>query len=150
MPPRGPRLGDQSASGPAPVRGTGVPVVDYGAPAPRGSGMRGAVIGAGIGGVLAVGVVVYLSATIGTGAVVVAAVLALVPLAGRLRAIRWGGRWEPEPRAALWFAFAWGAGVAVVISLIVNTWAQLAFVQSGLDEVAALGMTAVVVAPLVE
>lgn len=112
--------------------------------------MRGAVVGAVVGGVLALGVVVFLSVTIGAGAVAVAAVLALVPLAGLLLAIRWVDRWEPEPRAALAFAFAWGAGVAVVVSLVVNTLAQLALFQAGMDELAATGATAVVVAPLVE
>lgn len=114
------------------------------------TGARGAVAGAVVGGLLAVGVVIYLAATIGTGAVVVASLLALVPLAALLLAIRWVDRWEPEPRAAMWFAFAWGAGVAVVVALVTNTFAQLAFVQAGLDEVSALGATAVVVAPLVE
>src|SRR5690606_40083618 len=70
MPPRGPAR-ETPAVAPAP----GYPV-----PAPRGTGMRGAVVGAVVGGVLALGVVVFLSATIGAGAVAVAALLALVPL----------------------------------------------------------------------
>lgn len=116
----------------------------------RGRGMTGAVVGAAVGGVLAVGVVVYLALTIGTGAVVVASLLALVPLAGLLLAVRWVDRWEPEPRAALWFALAWGAGVAVAISLFFNTAAQLALLQSGVDPVSAQATTAVLVAPVVE
>lgn len=113
-------------------------------------GMRGAVVGATVGGVLAVAVVVFLARTIGTDAVVVASLLALFPLAGLLLAIRWVDRWEPEPRAALWFAFAWGAGVAVAVSLVVNTWSQLALLETGVDELAAFGITGVLVAPLVE
>ncbi len=116
----------------------------------QGGGMRGAVIGASVGGVLAVAVVVFLALSIGPGSVVVASLLALVPLAGLLLAIRWVDRWEPEPRAALWFAFAWGAGVAVVISLAFNTGAMLVLVQGGLDEGSAQAVTAVVVAPIVE
>ena len=54
MPPRGPAR-ETPAVAPAP----GYPV-----PAPRGTGMRGAVVGAVVGGVLALGVVVFLSATI--------------------------------------------------------------------------------------
>ena len=114
------------------------------------TGMRGAVVGTAVGGVLAVGVVVYLARTIGTDAVVVASLLALFPLAGLLLAIRWVDRWEPEPRAALWFAFAWGAGVAVAVSLLVNTWAQLSLLRTGIDELAVLGITGTFVAPLVE
>ncbi|NLF05000.1 MAG: PrsW family intramembrane metalloprotease [Actinomycetales bacterium] len=116
----------------------------------RGGGMRGAVVGAVVGGVLAVGVVVFLALTIGTGAVVVASLLALVPLAGLLLAVRWVDRWEPEPRAALWFAFAWGAGVAVVIALVFNSAATIGLLLAGLDEVSAQTTTAVLVAPVVE
>lgn len=112
--------------------------------------MRGAVIGAGIGGVLAVGVVIFLSVTIGPGAVVVASLLALVPLVGLLLAIRWVDRWEPEPRPALAFAFAWGAGVAVAVSLVINTSAMLGLLLAGVDELSAQAATATFVAPLVE
>lgn len=116
----------------------------------RGSGMRGAVFGAAVGLVLAVGVVVFLAFAIGPGSVIVATLLALVPLAALLLTIRWVDRWEPEPRAALWFAFAWGAGVSVVVSLVSNTGAMLVLVQSGFDEGSAQAVTAVVVAPVVE
>jgi len=117
---------------------------------PRGGGMRGAVVGAVIGGVLAVGVVTYLAVSIGPGAVVVASLLALVPLAALLLAVRWVDRWEPEPRAALGFAFAWGAGVAVVIALVLNTAATGGLLLVGVDELSAQTTTAVLVAPVVE
>ena len=149
MPPRGPSQHDADAPAPMPVAPVST-VVGYGSAAPRGSGMRGAVLGAAVGGVLALAVVVYLAWTIGTAAVVVASLLALVPLAGLVLAIRWVDRWEPEPRAALWFAFAWGAGVAVAVSLVINTVAQLALFQAGNDELAATSTTAVVVAPIGE
>lgn len=116
----------------------------------RGGGPRGAVVGAAIGGLLAIGVVVFLAVSIGPGAVVVASLLALVPLAALLLAIRWVDRWEPEPRAALWFAFAWGAGVAVVVSLFLNTAAMVGLVVAGVDELSAEATTAVLVAPIVE
>ena len=116
----------------------------------QGRAPRGAVLGASIGGLLTLAVVVYLAVSIGTGAVVVASVLALVPLAGLLAAVRWVDRWEPEPRSALVFALAWGAGVAVAISLFFNTAAMLALVLAGTDAAAAQITTAVVVAPLVE
>lgn len=46
--------------------------------------------------------------------------LALVPLAIVTLGIRWIDRWEPEPRSGLIFAFLWGAGVAVVLALLVD------------------------------
>jgi RsiW-degrading membrane proteinase PrsW (M82 family) len=46
--------------------------------------------------------------------------LALIPLAIVLLGIRWIDRWEPEPRSGLIFAFLWGAGVSVVLALLVD------------------------------
>ncbi len=37
-----------------------------------------------------------------------------------LLGIRWIDRWEPEPRSGLIFAFLWGAGVSVLLALIVD------------------------------
>jgi RsiW-degrading membrane proteinase PrsW (M82 family) len=47
-------------------------------------------------------------------------VQALVPLVIVALGIRWIDRWDPEPRGALAFAFLWGAGVAVLIALLVG------------------------------
>lgn len=113
-------------------------------------GPRGAVVGASVGGALAVGVVVLLAATFGAVAVAVAAVLALVPLGALTLTVRWVDRWEPEPRSALLFALAWGAGVAVLVALVLNTASSVALVVSGLDETSAAALTASVVAPVVE
>src|SRR5436190_1185285 len=44
----------------------------------------------------------------------------LTPLAIVLLGIRWIDRWEPEPRSGLIFAFLWGAGVSVLIALVVD------------------------------
>ena len=63
-------------------------------------------------------VVWYLLAVLGSTALLIALVLASIPLAAVLLFIRWIDRWEPEPRGALLFAFLWGAGAAVLISLI--------------------------------
>jgi RsiW-degrading membrane proteinase PrsW (M82 family) len=65
-------------------------------------------------------VIVYLIAGLGVSAFIFAGVLALVPLAIVLLGIRWIDRWDPEPRGALVFAFLWGAGVAVLIALLVG------------------------------
>jgi RsiW-degrading membrane proteinase PrsW (M82 family) len=77
-------------------------------------------------------------------------ILALVPLAIVLIGIRWLDRWEPEPRTALIFAFLWGAGVSVLIALIVdfNISEQIA-VAGGASNGTILLQT-VVQAPIVE
>ena len=60
----------------------------------------------------------YLLAVLGATALLVALVLAAIPLVGVLLFIRWIDRWEPEPRGALLFALLWGAGASVLIALI--------------------------------
>ena len=65
-------------------------------------------------------VLVYLITGLGVTAFAFAGVLALVPLVIVALVIRWIDRWDPEPRGALAFAFLWGAGVAVLIALLVG------------------------------
>ncbi|PRY69678.1 RsiW-degrading membrane proteinase PrsW (M82 family) [Glaciihabitans tibetensis] len=65
-------------------------------------------------------VIVYFIAGLGVSAFIFAGVLAIVPLAIVLLGIRWIDRWDPEPRGALAFCFLWGAGVAVLIALLVG------------------------------
>lgn len=65
-------------------------------------------------------VVVYLVTGLGVDAFAFAGTLALVPLAIVALGIRWIDRWDPEPRGALTFAFLWGAGVSVLIALLVG------------------------------
>jgi RsiW-degrading membrane proteinase PrsW (M82 family) len=67
--------------------------------------------------------------------------LALVPLLLVLPALRWIDRLEPEPRAARFHAFAWGATVSVLVAVIANT-----IVALNVSEAAA----AVISAPLAE
>lgn len=76
--------------------------------------------------------------------------LAIIPVPLLLAAILWADRLEPEPRGNLIFAFGWGAGIAALLALIINT--------AGLDYVTqpALGATtgeyvsATFAAPVVE
>lgn len=65
-------------------------------------------------------VVVYLIAGLGAPAFAFAGVLALIPLLIVVFGIRWIDRWDPEPKGALVFAFLWGAGMSVVIALLVG------------------------------
>lgn len=104
---------------------------------------------AALGGVGLLIVLAVIYAQAGDGAAMIwPALLALVPLGIVLVAVRWIDRWEPEPVPNLLVAFLWGAGVATVISLAVNTTtavlAASASVASG-DLVASI-----VSAPLIE
>lgn len=116
----------------------------------RSGGTVFAVIGIVLGGFAALLVIAYLAIALGASTLVIGSLLALVPLAGVLLAIRWVDRWEPEPRGALWFAFLWGAAVSVVVALVVDLGVQLAvaFVSPGGGADEAVG--AVVQAPVVE
>jgi RsiW-degrading membrane proteinase PrsW (M82 family) len=62
----------------------------------------------------------YFLVAVGPALSILGGVLALIPLTIVLLGIRWIDRWEPEPRSALIFAFLWGAGVSVLLALIVD------------------------------
>lgn len=107
-----------------------------------------AVVGISLGAVLLVAVYIYFVIGLGFHGVAVSTVAALIPLVVVLLAVRWVDRWEPEPRAALWFAFLWGAGAAVVIALLFDLSVQIVTYASGLTEPEVV--QAVIQAPLVE
>jgi RsiW-degrading membrane proteinase PrsW (M82 family) len=100
----------------------------------------------GICGLVVIGVV---SGSIGFGAVLVGALCALVPVGPVVWAFLWVDRWEPEPGRSLLFAFLWGACVAALTALIINSSAALV-----LDAVLGQGsgdvLGAAAVAPFVE
>ena len=74
---------------------------------PRRSGSIGVLV------LILVGLVGYFLSAIGPAASIIGMLLALVPLAAVLLAVRLIDRWEPEPRGLLVFAVAWGAIAAV-------------------------------------
>ncbi|WP_167202949.1 PrsW family intramembrane metalloprotease [Actinomyces respiraculi] len=84
------------------------------------------------------------------GALILPFLLALVPLGIVLVSVRWLDRWEPEPLGPLVAAFLWGAGVATVVSMIVNTSASLLVMATTGDVDGAELFSAVVTAPVVE
>ena len=134
--------------------GTGGPPGSPAAPwqerRPRRGGTVLAVLGILVAGVALLVSVTVIAVMTGPGAAFIGAVVALVPLAGVLLGIRWIDRWEPEPRAALLFAFLWGAGVSTLVSLIINTaLSEAVYIGTGNLEMAEL-VGASVVAPLVE
>jgi RsiW-degrading membrane proteinase PrsW (M82 family) len=93
----------------------------------------------------------YLLAVLGPTALLVALVLAAIPLVGVLLFIRWIDRWEPEPRGALLFALLWGAGASVFIALIFSGVTQHYAALAGLaGSGVASFFEAVVQAPIIE
>jgi RsiW-degrading membrane proteinase PrsW (M82 family) len=95
-------------------------------------------------------VLAYLFVGLGPAGVIFGAVLALVTLTIVWWGIRWIDRWEPEPRGALFFAFLWGAGVSVLIALIVDAEIQNVIALAGLGEFGAQFFGAAIQAPIVE
>jgi len=80
----------------------------------------------------------------------IALVLALAPVPLLLAGVLALDRMEPEPRGNLIFAFVWGAGVAVLISGILNRLNLLYFAERLEDEEAAYDLVATFGAPPVE
>lgn len=99
--------------------------------------------------VLLVAVAAYLLTFLGVVAPVVGMVLALIPLAGVLWAVRIVDRWEPEPASLVVFAVAWGAIAAVVIALAVDILLGIVF-PAAPDDAFRDALSSVVQAPLVE
>ena len=104
-----------------------------------------------LGGVLVVVAVIlvgYFLQAIGPGASVIGMILALVPLAGVLFALRLIDRWEPEPKGLVIIALGWGAIVSVAIALGVDLTIILTVGRS--DTVMGDVLQTVVQAPVVE
>jgi RsiW-degrading membrane proteinase PrsW (M82 family) len=100
----------------------------------------------GICGLVVIGL---LSGSIGVVPVVVGALCALLPVGPVVWAFLWVDRWEPEPPLTLLLAFLWGASVAALTALLINSSAVVALdglLGTGTAEL--LGPT--LVAPFVE
>jgi RsiW-degrading membrane proteinase PrsW (M82 family) len=74
-------------------------------------------------GMVALGFELAQSVAAGDGAVpfLVALPLALLPVPLLVGVVLWVDRLEPEPRGNLVFAFGWGAGIAALLALVINT-----------------------------
>lgn len=104
-----------------------------------------------IGGILVVvlvALVAYFLNALGPAASLIGMILALIPLAGVLLAVRLVDRWEPEPRGLVIFAIAWGAIGAVGIALGVDIVLSMLFGSAASPAGEAIG--AIVQAPIVE
>lgn len=137
---------------PAPEPQSYVPAWQPAAPPRRGAGAgAGWIVAFAIALLVGLLVLGYLAVALGLSVVATGTLLALVPLAIVLLAVRWVDRWEPEPRWALWFAFLWGAAVSVAIALVVDLGVQLFSALTSPEGVTGSeAMGAVVQAPIVE
>ena len=81
---------------------------------------------------------------------VVALVAAIIPAGVLVPLILMLDRLEPEPGWVLFFAFVWGAGVAVVVSLLLNTWGFAAITVPLFGQAVGDFLGTSAVAPLVE
>lgn len=98
--------------------------------------------------VLALGLIAYVVSFLGVAAPAIGGVLALIPLAGVLLAVRIVDRWEPEPRGLVIAAVAWGAVAAVALALLVDLALSPAMVI--VDPDVGDAFSSVVQAPVVE
>jgi RsiW-degrading membrane proteinase PrsW (M82 family) len=73
--------------------------------------------------IVALGIDAAQSFAVGAGAApfAIALPLALLPVPLLVAVVLWMDRLEPEPRRDLAFAFGWGAGIAALAALIINT-----------------------------
>src|SRR5690606_8239520 len=83
---------------------------------------------------------------IGLDGLVIGLIAAIVPVPVIVLAFLWLGRYEPEPVGYLVFCFTWGAFVATLAALGVNTGAQVLFERWGLP----FNLVPVLVAPVIE
>ena len=94
-------------------------------------------------------VVRILAGELGSTGLWVGGALAVFPVIPVTFALLWLDRWEPEPPGYLLAAFAWGATVAALVAVFVNTAFNL-LLRVMYDGPTSDVITAVVVAPVVE
>ena len=141
-------LAQPSLTPPAPIDPAQVSPAPLQATPPARSGRSGPIWIGAILVLLLIALVGYFLTFLGTGASLLGAILAFIPLAGVLLAIRLIDRWEPEPRGLVAFALAWGAIASVIIALGVDL--VLSMVFGARDSYAAEVFQTVVQAPIVE
>ncbi len=96
-----------------------------------------------------VGTLAFFASSLGASIFLICGALALIPLGFCVATLVWIDRWEPEPVPALIVAFCWGAGMAVVTTLLLGSWVQPLFMD-GASPGGADMPGAVIQAPLVE
>ncbi|WP_104181748.1 PrsW family intramembrane metalloprotease [Arthrobacter sp. B0490] len=107
---------------PAPARPGGLPFQPvWNQPPPRRRGVFNVILVI-LAALVVASVLLLLSLSLGPSAFLLCGFLALVPLGICLLGLRWIDRWDPEPRGARLFAFLWGAGASVVVTLLLGTY----------------------------
>ncbi|HRC40081.1 PrsW family intramembrane metalloprotease [Nostocoides sp.] len=91
----------------------------------------------------------YFQASLGVVTVLLALLLAAIPLGIVVPTFLWLDRFEAEPTRYLVVAFLWGALVSAVLAALFNTGAMLV-IEAASDPTSAMAATAVLVAPVVE
>ncbi|MGO1838707.1 MAG: PrsW family intramembrane metalloprotease [Candidatus Microbacterium stercoravium] len=94
----------------------------------------------------AVATLAFFVLTYGAVTPVLASILAFIPFGGVLLALMWLDRWEPEPKGLMIAATAWGAFVAVALTLAVGL--IIAIMNPVASQISWFG--SVVQAPIVE
>ena len=127
-------------------------VIDGRAPGRTRVGFIAAVAATAACGIVALGIEMAQSFAAGDGAVpfFVALPLALLPVPLLVALVLWVDRLEPEPRANLVFAFGWGAGIAALLALLINTAGLLYVTQPDLGTTRGEFVSATFGAPFVE
>jgi protease PrsW len=102
--------------------------------------------------IVALGLDAVQSFQAGDGAVpfMVALPLALLPVPLLVGVVLWMDRLEPEPRGNLIFAFGWGAGIAALLALLINTAGLVYVTQPALGTTRGEFVSAAFGAPFVE
>ena len=102
--------------------------------------------------IIALGADAAQSVAAGDGVVpfLIALPLALLPVPLLIAVVLFLDRLEPEPRATLAFAFGWGAGIAALLALIINTAGLVYVTQPALGSGAGEYVSATFGAPVVE
>jgi RsiW-degrading membrane proteinase PrsW (M82 family) len=96
--------------------------------------------------VCSVAMLLILGFSNGPAGLAIGLVAAILPVPLLVGSFLWLDRYEPEPTRYLIFCFAWGASVATLVSLGVNTGGAWLFDRIGLPE----ALVAVLVAPFIE
>ncbi|MDJ0456586.1 PrsW family intramembrane metalloprotease [Arthrobacter sp. NQ7] len=113
------------------------------------SGLVGLTVAGGVLAFLSLFLVVpFLLSNTGAAGFVIGFLASLIPLSVVLAAVHIIDRWEPEPRRLLFFAFTWGAAVAVAVTLLIQPLFVIAFQFT--DEPDLQTYMATVQAPVVE
>jgi len=78
-------------------------------------------------GIFALATLGFFVTVYGAVAPVLASILAFIPFGGVVMGLMWLDRWEPEPKGLMLVAAAWGAFVAVILTIIIGDFVWRSF-----------------------